>query len=51
MPAYSPAVIAYAARLPDITRMIWYRLYASTRHGRELASAEKNGPCYINKVP
>ena len=30
------------AMLPDVTRMIWYRLYASTRHGRDLASADKD---------
>lgn len=30
------------AVLPDVTRMIWYKLYASTRHGRDLASAEKD---------
>jgi hypothetical protein len=30
------------AMLPDVTRMIWYKLYASTRHGRDLASAEKD---------
>jgi hypothetical protein len=30
------------AMLPDVTRMIWYKLYASTRHGRDLALAEKD---------
>jgi hypothetical protein len=30
------------AMLPDITRMVWYRLYASTRHGKDSASAEKD---------
>jgi hypothetical protein len=30
------------ATLPDVTRMIWYRLYASTRHGKDIAPAEKD---------
>jgi hypothetical protein len=30
------------AMLPDVTRMIWYQLYSSTRHGRDLALAEKD---------
>lgn len=30
------------AMLPDVTRLIWYKLYASTRHGRDLAPAEKD---------
>ena len=30
------------ARLPDVKRMIWFKLYASTRHGRDLALAEKD---------
>jgi hypothetical protein len=30
------------AMLPDVTRMIWYKFYASTRHGRDLALAEKD---------
>jgi hypothetical protein len=30
------------ARLPDVTRMIWFRLHASTRHGRDLGRAEKD---------
>lgn len=30
------------ARLPDVTRMIWYRLHASTRHGKNLAPAERD---------
>jgi hypothetical protein len=30
------------AMLPDVPRMIWYKLYAGTRHGRDLASAEKD---------
>jgi hypothetical protein len=30
------------ARLPEVTRMIWYKLYASTRHGRDVAAAEKD---------
>jgi hypothetical protein len=28
------------AMLPDVMRMLWYKLYASTRHGKELALAE-----------
>jgi hypothetical protein len=31
-----------SARLPDVTRMIWFKLYASTRHGKDLALAEKD---------
>jgi hypothetical protein len=30
------------AKLPDVTRMIWFKLYASTRHGRDLALGEKD---------
>jgi hypothetical protein len=30
------------AMLPDVTRMIWYKLYASIRHGRDLALAERD---------
>jgi hypothetical protein len=30
------------AMLPDVTRMVWYRLYASTRHGKDIAPAEKD---------
>ena len=30
------------AMLPDVSRMIWFTLYASTRHGRDLALAEKD---------
>jgi hypothetical protein len=30
------------AMLPDVTRMIWYKLYSSTRHGRDLAPAEED---------
>lgn len=30
------------AMLPDVTRLIWYKLYASTRHGRDFALAEKD---------
>jgi hypothetical protein len=30
------------AKLPDVTRMIWFKLYASTRRGRDFALAEKD---------
>jgi hypothetical protein len=30
------------AMLPDATRMIWYNLYSSTRHGKDLALAERD---------
>jgi hypothetical protein len=30
------------ALLPDVTRLIWFKLYASTRRGRDLALAEKD---------
>jgi hypothetical protein len=30
------------ATLPDVARMIWYRLYAGTRHGKDIAPAEKD---------
>lgn len=31
-----------AAKLPDVARMIWYKLYASTRHGGDLVTAGKD---------
>ena len=31
-----------SAMLPDVTRMIWYKLYSSTRHGGDPALAEKD---------
>jgi hypothetical protein len=30
------------AMLPDVTRMIWFKLYAGTRQGRDLALAQKD---------
>ena len=29
-------------KLPEITRMIWHKLYSSTRHGKDQAKAEKD---------
>ena len=30
------------AKLPDVARMIWYKLYASTRHGADITPAGKD---------
>jgi hypothetical protein len=30
------------AKLPDVMRLIWFKLYASTRHGSDVALAEKD---------
>jgi hypothetical protein len=30
------------ATLPDVTRLLWYKLYASTRYGKDIAPAERD---------